>query len=278
MNSDSIPYQNRNTPFSQNNINSFNKVISPNQINQSTSNHNIINSKQITPVPTPYNYGVSNRQGQVTPSSVNNFSNIYNSNQNYYNNPIRPPFNNTNPPISTPISQISNMQNQVREMRTTPNMLSLNNYQGRIPPVMQNSSKLQTPFNDGINNNYPINYSNPQSYNRSHSYAPTPSQHSQYGINPNYNQNIRTPNANENMYNFNSNPKGYLNNVANNNSNLNDTNYQYTKPPSSQSNKPFNSLSFKNPNDNQISNSNERNNSAYLGRENKKFVFNKSII
>jgi hypothetical protein len=248
------------------------------------------------PLQTPNNQiGYSKNYSMPTPNTQNNMQ--HNQREN-----TQTPYNN-----SVYQGQAQGVSNQVQVQ--TPN----NGYQNQN---FNNRYQNQTPLNNNISvqNNYPnarsqsstpFNYNfssqniqNQNPYQRSNSVTPTPQQ--VYGNNTdrrfsqtpmsNYNnfpqqqtsQQIRTPYSNYPNQQINSGVNNYSNQIStplSQNYQSNNT-YNYQKPPSSQGNKPFSNISFKNENSNHTnqiySYGFERQNSVqsmYLGRENKKFIY-----
>jgi hypothetical protein len=224
---------------SNNSTNNLN--LGNNQLGNSIMTHSNNNSN------TNLNYKRSNTTNMaISPNTVH--SNNFNQNHVGYSvNPVinrGTPYNNTqsyNSQINTPY--INNTNNQY-------NSANISAHPGQ-------SSTHRTPLIHNINN------SNQQpQYNRM-----TPSQY----INP------ITPLNNQSNY-----PVRNIISQTPMNYNTNNNNNNYSKPPSSQNNKPFSNenISFRN-----LHNvtpgmipENSRNNSAYIGRDNNKFIFEKNNV
>lgn len=255
------------------------------------------NSHQIKPTQTPYgsgninqNYHISNSQ---TPYNMNNQNNKHQmtktpiSNSNGYQNNLplntnsRTPNNyvptpNSYNPVPTPgsnlytrnpilnyqndMNSLGYQQNQVRSPFINPNPYDHSNYPN-YSTNNQNNYKSQTPTSNYSNYQNKGNNNNGQNYNY-------------------YDNGVRNM---DQINNGNRTPYNYYND----NLNSNNSNYHPSKPPSSSSNnRPFDNLSFKNttPQINDYPNRapnmvntpyDSRINSAYIGRENKKFVYQK---
>jgi hypothetical protein len=258
-----------------NNINDFN----PNIKSVNTGNlNNRLERTNTTPLPLDMND--YNRNFRQNPNSNTT-----------YNNPIREAHNFT--PMNTQnINQnylINNSRSNPTPYAVTPNNNSMNltipnhrqgnhtqyntsaNYPVNTPSnTMPNYYNSVATPNNNISNNYGLNQTkltgnhtnviqNPMQFNRG-----TPSQYN----------NTATPNSNRNQP-----MRNIISHTPLPTSNIN---YNYSKPGSSQSNKPFanENISFRNSNNITPGNipANNRIYSANLGRDNNKFIFDKNNV